>query len=146
MALQSGLLVGVLVIQIVEAIALVLLWRAMTEARSAPAQPSLTALAEQIEPPLRKLFGQLEAEREQLRALLTQAQTLTHRLQTAPAPMPKPAAAPESDSPELSSREEARRLLELGHGAAEVAAATGLPEGEVRILANLASVRKNPGE
>ncbi|NUP99470.1 MAG: hypothetical protein HUU35_06415 [Armatimonadetes bacterium] len=129
------LLITVLVLQLVQLGATLWLVRRRRPEGVQPA--ALTSLAEQLEPPLRKLFGQLEAEQARARELVVEAERLLAALRTEP---PATSEAVADDEPQ-QARGEARRLLGEGRAVGEVAEQTGLPIGEVQVLANLLSAR-----
>ncbi|MBI2298653.1 MAG: hypothetical protein HYU66_06825 [Armatimonadetes bacterium] len=89
----------------------------------------------------RELVGELSPAIDRLAAELAEEQrrlaALSERLESA-------LAGAEATAPVRSgaaARDEARRLLEAGRDLVEVCHTTGLPDGEVRLLANLARVR-----
>ncbi len=104
---------------------------------------SMTTLAAHLEPVLRRMFGQLEAERERLGQLADEAERMVHDLAKligrTGAGDGDPAAA--EDLRTRNSRLEARRLLADGLDPAAVSEATGLPLGEVQVLANLRTAK-----
>ena len=93
-----------------------------------------------LELPLDRLFGELQSEHERVRAIGEQAQELVAALKSA---QPEPAAPPAilTPIPTGSPRELARRQLQAGESVDRVAAATGLPAGEVHVLDSLVRAR-----
>jgi hypothetical protein len=102
---------------------------------------ALESLARHLEGPFSRMYGELQAEHRRLRELVEQAASLAQQLDAVPhgsaeevAADDEPAAEP---APPANPRLEARRLLSAGEAIDIVSAQTGLPQGEVRVLANL---------
>ena len=102
--------------------------------------PDFEALGRGLEGPFKRLAAEWEAERKRLAEQTAQAGELVARLTRLQ--FQSSVAAPESDmvpegvdAPSSAARHEARRRLAAGEDVTEVAEATGLPDGEVRVLA-----------
>lgn len=126
---------ALLVLQLVQLGLVIALAAAVRRLRdqAAPAPAPLAELAAQLEPPLRRLFEQLEAEVARARTAADATSAALDRLTR----LEHVAEAASDAAPAGDARAEARRLLKSGRTAADVAAATGLPDGEVQLLANL---------
>lgn len=129
---QTVALPALLVFAIAQLALLILLGLAVLARRRAedPAPDAMAALVAQLEPPLQRLVDELHAEHERLRALADQLARLSANLASRSVTSPEPTLTG-------SARYEARRLLAEGRPVDEVVAATGLPRGEVKVLANL---------
>jgi hypothetical protein len=106
--------------------------------RGAADTTALDGLAQQLEAPFTRLYAELRGEHDRLRQLTSQAETLAGTLAELEAIGVEEELQQGADPGDLqAARLEARRLLTAGQGVSEVAGRTGLPEGEVKILANL---------
>lgn len=125
-AIQLALLAGLLVV--------VLSLRRAAAGAGEPASLLRPVVAE-LAGPLTRLAEQLAAERRELAELTERANRLVTNLAGAN-------ASPAADS----ARAEARERLQAGETVGEVVEATGLPSGEVQILANLLEARIDEAE
>ena len=132
----------VIVVQIAQLVVLGVLVRLVLQLRATAARNPLdqmSSLSGQLEPLLKRIFGQVEAERRRLSELVATAERLVAEL-----PRAEPGAAtaePDESERLLAARREARRLLAEGRPVTEAAAATGVPAGEVQVMANLLAAR-----
>ncbi|MCC7495230.1 MAG: hypothetical protein IT204_22975 [Fimbriimonadaceae bacterium] len=136
---------SILSLALLQTLLLLALWLQVRRAsgRARGAGDSLTALASQLEPPLRKLFGQLEGERDRLADQVHEAERLVAALSRLTAKSGEVGEQAEADELRRhAARATARRLLSGGQSAEQVATQTGLPLGEVQVLANLQSARE----
>lgn len=98
-----------------------------------PPPPPSDALARELGASINRLAAELQAEHERLAQSVAQARELVTALggvQSAPEPRPQL-------SPAALAREQARLSLAAGHSPEQVAESSGLPVGEVKLLANL---------
>lgn len=104
--------------------------------------PDHEALARSLEGPFKRLAAEWDSEHKRLAQQTQNAADLVARLTRlqfqahVPASDTEPAVEP-GDQPSSGARQEARRRLLAGEDAADVAEATGLPDGEVRVLASV---------
>lgn len=143
-AVLGPLLLGLVLVQGVLLLWLLARVRRIDRPEALPPEAALADLANRLEPHLRQLFAALEERQKEAAELVARAEKLVQRLQTAPAAA---AAAPATEQTDtgLEARAAARQMLADGKGLDEVAAATGLPAGELRILANLVAAQR-PGQ
>jgi hypothetical protein len=140
------LLLGLALAQGLLTLWLLLLVRRQGPRAQAGPDVALADLAARVEPHLRQLFETLDERQRQAAALVQEADQLVARLRAAaaaggPAPLP-----PDDPEPALESRAVARKLLAEGRSLDEVAAQTGLPVGELRILQNLLAARQRDSD
>lgn len=107
-----------------------------------PRTPDSEALARGLEGPFKRLAADWEAEHKRLAQQTEQAADLVARLtrlqfQANLTGQEHDSAAEAVDQPASNARQEARRRLLAGESVDAVAEATGLPDGEVRVLASV---------
>ncbi len=143
-AVLGPLLLGLALAQGLLTLWLLLQVRRLERGSEPPPEAALADLATRLEPHLRQLFDALDQRQRQAAALVEEAERLVGRLRAAPAEQgPAPASPVEAGGETgLAARALARRLLSEGAELAAVAAQTGLPTGELRILANLLAARQ----
>jgi hypothetical protein len=141
--------IALLVLQAAQLLVIAWLASAVLKLRRTPARTdNFESLARSLEGPFQRLAADWQAEHQRLAALGAEAAELVarlRRLQLQLAVGGEP--APSAETPPLpgpAARDQARALLSSGESVAETAAATGLPEGEVRVLANILRVRNEP--
>jgi len=132
-----------LVLQVVQIGVIIWLLRAIAPMRSSvavkPTAESLGSLAAQMEPLFRRQFQQLADAQARAQDLVERSERVLHhlvRIETRTTSV-EADEAQQHETAVLLARSDARRLLAEGRTIAEVATATGLPQGEVAVLANL---------
>ena len=113
-------------------------------APSKPTAESLGALAAQVEPVFRRQSQALNDAQTRAADLLERSERILQQVARIQAKVSQSAPDPvdQHETAVLLARADARRLLAAGHTTAEVAAATGLPQGEISVLANLLQARE----
>ncbi len=138
-----------LVLQVVQVGFIVWLLRMIVPLRAAtavkPTAESLGSLAAQMEPLFRRQFQQLEDAHARAQDLIERSERVLHHLVRIESRTTSVEAdeAQQHETAVLLARSDARRLLADGRTIAEVATATGLPQGEVAVLANLLRAKQS---
>jgi len=104
--------------------------------------PDHEALARSLEVPFKRLAAEWDSEHKRLAQQTQNAADLVARLtrlqfQANVSAGDAEPAAEAGDQPSSAARQEARRRLLAGEAVENVAEATGLPDGEVRVLASV---------
>ncbi|MBI5832266.1 MAG: hypothetical protein HZB16_08165 [Armatimonadetes bacterium] len=111
-------------------------------AREPARTPDFEALSRGLEGPFKRLAAEWAAEHARLAQQTANVSDLVARLTRLQfqSSLTGPEAEPAADGTEQASsaaRQDARRRLMAGEGVEDVAEATGLPDGEVRVLASV---------
>lgn len=146
-AVLGPVMLGLALVQGLLTIWLLTQVRRLSRAAGPPPREAMMAdLANQLEPHLKQLFAEVEARQKEAAELVGLAEKLVARMKAAPASAPATAAPIEEVAETgLEARAAARQMFAAGKGLDEVAEATGLPAGELKILANLVAAKK-PGQ